>query len=59
MGWWREIAKGFINLSVATVVVLIYGAMTNPQLQFFYAIVGAALVLFFAFISYRLWRKES
>ncbi|GEM_PF-3327233 len=57
MDWWKEVSKGFINLSVVTVVVLVYGSMTNPQMRSFYGIVGLVLISAYGYVSYRLWRK--
>ena len=57
MGWWKEVSKGFINLSVVTVAVLIYGSLTNPQGRFLYAAIGLVLIPVYTHISYRFWKR--
>lgn len=57
MDWWRELAKGFINLAVLSVIVLVYGTLTNPQVKFIYGVIGFLLALVWGYTSYRLWRK--
>ena len=57
MDWWKEVSKGFINLSVVTVAVLVYGSLTHLQGRFLYAVIGLVLVPIYAHISYRFWKR--
>lgn len=56
--WWMELAKSFLNIAAVTVVVLVYGTMTDPEAPIWKAVWGAGLTFFWWTMSFALWRLK-
>ena len=56
--WWTELAKSFLNLAAVTVVVLVYGTITDSEPSMAKAVWGAALTFWWWVVSFTLWRLK-
>ena len=51
-------AKSFLNLAAVTVVVLVYGTMTDPEASMWKAVWGVTLAFWWWVMSFSLWHLK-